>query len=288
MVISKLPRAGLGNKLFVWAHGVVFAHNNKMQHITIGWLQIMIGPILRGEKSLRFYNGFFKNDKSKFSLWFLKKSKYVNLSYKECNTLVDQKNNYYFFSEVPHWKHYFEGLTQNRDLIIDIFFKTLQPNYSKIYQSLQSNEIAVHIRMGDFKPLGDNEDFAKAGLVRTPLHYFIEVINGIREITKQTNSVTVFSNGTKQELKEILELPKVTLAENNNDLVDLLHMSKSKVIVLSAASTFGQWAGFLSNAILLHHPNHFHSYIRNQNEITFEGKWDENNTKLIESIKSLN
>ncbi len=277
MVISKLPRAGLGNKLFVWAHGVVFAHKNQMQHTTTGWLQIMIGPLLRGEHSLRFYKGFFKNDMPKFRLWFLNKNKTNLLPYTACNTLIADKKSHYFFTEVPHWKDYFEGLRENRDLIKETFFATLQPYYSTKYKALNEIEIGVHIRMGDFKPLAENENFAKAGLVRTPLQYFIEVINFIRATTNTIMHVKVFSNGTKEELNNVLQMPNVTLANNNNDLIDMLELSKSKIIVLSAASTFGQWAGFLSNAIIIHHPQHYHSNVRNSTEQNFkyEGIWSE-------------
>lgn len=33
LVISKLPDAGLCNKLFTWGHGLVFAHKNGLEQL---------------------------------------------------------------------------------------------------------------------------------------------------------------------------------------------------------------------------------------------------------------
>src|SRR5262245_58768639 len=55
VVLALLPNAGLGNKLFVWAKAGVFAHLNRLNSMVIGWTYPKIGPLLRGERSLRMY-----------------------------------------------------------------------------------------------------------------------------------------------------------------------------------------------------------------------------------------
>lgn len=44
IVWAKLPRAGLGNKLLVWADAYIFAHNNNLRLFTTGWFTIYLGP----------------------------------------------------------------------------------------------------------------------------------------------------------------------------------------------------------------------------------------------------
>ncbi|MBP6794872.1 MAG: alpha-1,2-fucosyltransferase, partial [Saprospiraceae bacterium] len=258
MVVSQLPKAGLGNKLFVWAHGVVFASMHALDHMTVGWTQYQLGPLLRREKSKRWYTNYFINSAS-----WLKRGQYIfqskkYLSYLESNKFdADLEATNYVFHEIPHWKDYFIGLREHRELIKKKFFDMLSPRYQEVYRSIEAPDIAVHIRMGDFKKLEAELDFSKAGLTRTPIEYFSEVIHTIREITGNNTPVKIFSDGNKAELTSVLSLPHVGFAHNISDLADLLQMSKSKILVLSAGSTFGQWSGFLSDAILIHHPAHF-------------------------------
>ena len=145
----------------------------------------------------------------------------------------------------------------------------------------------------EVRKLTATEDFSKVGQARTPMQYFIDVINIIREVSETNLPVTVFSDGSESELKEVLQLPNVKLAEDDLDILQMLHLSKSKIIVLSAGSTFGQWAGFLSNAAIINHYQHFHSYIRPKsvNEKTFEGVIDFNtpiDASLLKYLKKLN
>ena len=120
----------------------------------------------------------------------------------------------------------------------------------------------MHIRLGDFRKLSAGEDFARVGNVRTPDEYFLEVIQTIRHIHGSLLPVSIFSDGYKTELEQVLALPRVQWMEGNSDIVDLLLLSKSRLIVASAGSTFSYWAGFLSEGPLILHPDHIHRRIR--------------------------
>src|SRR5262249_41653050 len=54
-------RAGLGNMLFPWARAEVFRQVHKVPMLATQWTQPKIGPLLRGEKDLRYYVGLFDN-----------------------------------------------------------------------------------------------------------------------------------------------------------------------------------------------------------------------------------
>ena len=133
---------------------------------------------------------------------------------------------------------------------------------NKVNQGQFVTQFEEHIRRGDFRPLASNEDFARVGGVQTPNDYFLSVIAGIRRVAGHDVPVTVFSDGSDTELAFILSLPNVTRSQTENDVVDLLLMSRAQVIVPSAGSTFSEWAGFLSDAIIVRHPDHIHAPIR--------------------------
>jgi hypothetical protein len=122
--------------------------------------------------------------------------------------------------------------------------------------------IGVHVRMGDFRVLKEGENFAQVGSVRTPLDYFITIINKIRNIHGSILPVTIFTDGFISEIAPLLKLENTITADKNSDIVDLLLLSKSKVIISSAGSTFSYWAAFLSNAPVIMHPDHIHESIR--------------------------
>jgi hypothetical protein len=117
----------------------------------------------------------------------------------------------------------------------------------------------------------------KGGHVRTPESYFTNIINGIRTATGKTEAVMVFSDGRYSEFEEMFLLPDIKLVEGNADIVDMMMLSKSKCIVISTGSTFSYWAGFLSAAPMVMHPDHIHSRIRpfNQEGLPFEGSFDD-------------
>jgi hypothetical protein len=77
------------------------------------------------------------------------------------------------------------------------------------------------------------------------------------------------------------------MMEGNPDIADLILLSKSRVIVTSATSTFSYWAGFLSEAALIMHPAHIHGSVRPSGcmDKYYEGPFDKHNTILIKNIK---
>jgi hypothetical protein len=68
-------------------------------------------------------------------------------------------------------------------------------------------------------------------------------------------------------------LTNIQFSGKNPDIVDLVLLSKSKLIVTSATSTFSYWAAFLSNSPVIMHPDHLHADLRNAecNQHIYEG-----------------
>lgn len=280
-VICILPTAGLGNKLLVWARAVVFAELNGFELLVSPWYQISIGPLLRGQRQSRFYvrqlksQGFLAQIRR---LYLLRRGIYAEEpAIEKLQDTADTKNRVYLFKQNPHWSDFFVGIKHYRNLILRKLHEIVPEQHQHRVESLDVPVIAVHIRRGDFRELKPDEDFSRVGLVRTPLGYFVDLIQKIRQICGFDVPVTVFSDGYPEEFQEVLSLPEVHFSTANEPIVDLLLMAKSKVIIFSAGSTFSQWAGFLSNAALVHHPQHFHSPARSDdiNQRYFEGPLSE-------------
>jgi hypothetical protein len=265
--LSILPRAGLGNKMFSWASGAIFAKVNNAKHEVYGLTRIHLGPWYRNEKSKRLYRNLFTNERF-FKPFFLNLNKVNYVGQSNCNQIVNSSG-YYIFNEIPHWSNYFETIKNHRPFLLKYLDETLNPLIKKKVKQLSSPEIAVHIRLGDFKDANTKNQFELNGGIRTPIDYFINTIHRIRSFCGYNIPVTIFTDGSAVEIKELFNLENITMAEANADMVQLLHMSKSKLIILSATSTYGKWAGFLSDAIIIDHHIHFHGPTRLKDDCSY-------------------
>lgn len=254
LVIARLPKAGLANKLFVWARARVFSHENQLPFLVIGWFDPKLGPWIRREKNKRIYYGYFHTTGNlwhlvKYMITVRKKSFIVE------PTALSEGRNFYIFSKIPHWDQYFEGLMPYRDYLKTELFNLMKPHIQQKIHESQVPEVGIHIRMGDFKKITNESEFKNVGATRTPLNYFVTVINQLKVKLGPGTHFSVFSDGHRGELNEVLSIPNVSMAQPNPDIIDLWLLSQSKVIVTSAGSTFSYWAVFLSEADIIYHEN---------------------------------
>jgi len=268
-VHCKIPKTGLGNQLFPLLKAQVFASLNNLPVVVTGYRQFKIGPYLRREKSKRNYSNYFKFQKGILGAWMDQRS-IDSLSKKglvaepPVEKLKESaiKQGVYLYSEHPHYHDYFGGLRENRDETLLQLNKILRKEIVDDVASKKSPVIGVHIRMGDFRKLRQGEDFSQVGATRTPEKYFMECIQQIRAINGSPLPVSIFTDGYRHELQEILSMDNVEMIEGNKDIVDLLLLGKSQIILTSAGSTFSYWSGFLANAPVILHPDHIYSPLR--------------------------
>jgi len=297
LVICKVPRAGLGNQLFPIMKAFTFGHINRLPVIVTGYSQLKIGPYLRREKVKRNYQGYFNFQKTFFAEQIDKWRLRINKKFQVCSEpslqeIINEREEaptMFVYSEIPQWNDYFGGLREHRQTVVKLFNDLISQGIKKKIALQQPPCIGVHIRMGDFRKLKDGEDFSKVGAVRTPEDYFINLILAIRKMHGSALPVSVFTDGYAHEFEKLFLLDHIKLIEGNPDLVDMVLLSKSKIIIASAGSTFSYWAGFLANAPLILHPDHIHQPIR-PTEINgnwYEGGWDSNNSILVNNIRNI-
>jgi len=285
LVYPQLPKAGLGNRLLVWARAILFAQINNIPVIEPNWDNFSLGPYLRGESDKRYYRQFFDNKiyLSKINYWLAilnRAQLHYNWEISQINPSnfsIKRKDHHLFiFNQLPHWSDLFRDLKNNQPLIKQKLFLTIKPDILKEIDKRSAPEIGVHIRRGDFKQLKAEDDFTKFGNARTPLEWFIVTIEAIRAIAGYNVPVTLFSDGYEQELSSILGLPQVKLAGRAPSICDLLTLSKSKLLIVSSGSTFSGWASYLGQCPTIWHPAHFHSGVFGDDigHLVYEGGYD--------------
>lgn len=294
-VICKIPRAGLGNQLFPIMRAYTFAHLNQLAVLVYNYHQVKVGPWLRREKSKRNYRGFFAFEKNITGELFDR----IRISRIDETTIIcepslkritgNQHNKNFIFSEIPDYRHYFDGLQENRELVLSLFWELVSPRIKRRLKKLRSPCISVHIRMGDFKVAAEGVAFGTVGHTRSPEEYFIEMILAIRKMHGACLPVSVFTDGRKEELKKLFQLENIYMVEGNNDLTDLLLLSKSKIIITSAGSTFSYWAAFLSEAMVIMHPTYEGIKIRPEKmkDKVYEGALHPGNQRILDAIRAI-
>ena len=100
-----------------------------------------------------------------------------------------------------------------------------------------------------------NEDRLRSGKsnTRVPIGWYIFQIKKLKHSFGNNIDINIFSDGSKEDLMEVLSNNNVRLVEGGNALSDLLLLSQSKIII-SSNSTFSLWASYLGRCHTIWYP----------------------------------
>jgi hypothetical protein len=301
LVYPKLPKSGLGNMLLVWARAVLFAEINKLPIVSPNWGKIHIGPYLRGERDKRYYGNLFVNQDCLSIFQYLmtkfgKQELYSNPAISKIELTTSdtraKQTSVFVFDRIPHWSDYFVDLKEFQPLIKQKLLAIVRKPVLETIVNNPAPEISIHARMSDFRKVQPGEDFTRLGNARTPMDWYISVINAIRKIAGYDIPVTIFSDGSDRELGELLQLDRVSRSSAASALSDMLTLSKSKLLIASSGSTFSGWASYLGECTTVWHPAHFHAgvFSSKAGQTVFEGGFDPESKiipdLLVSNIKS--
>lgn len=223
---------------------MVFAKINELPVVTSSWWDFHWGAILRRETKSRLYLGYFRESSLTDRIVIRVQAIFKNIIHEPPLQKTDNRagtRSVYLFNKVITNEDLFYRLRDYQELIVSELYSMLTPKMIKRLKSYSRPVIGVHIRRGDFK----------MGNQTTPLDYFISAIRLIRNTVNEDLPVTVFTDAHESELQELLQMPNISIAGNKPDILDILLLSKSQVMILSRSSTFGYWAAFLSDALVV-------------------------------------
>lgn len=270
---------GLGNCLLLWAYALVFARMNDMELVASRWGRFRWGAILRGEKKKRRYTEYFR-ETPRMQLWLLRFTMFF--LEKEYDPEVkkispDTKTRFYVFTKPYPSRELFKTLEPFEDEIGNALIHLLTPRLQRKYATLPAPQIGIHIRRGDFK----------AGNPITTNDFFIKSISTIREAAGEELEVSVFTDADDEEIRDILSLKKIVKSQNQEDILDILQMSKSRFMVLSRSSTFSYWAAFLSEAFVIMSSDDWQKNVKNSgnNYSEFRLHLGKNENSMLEAVR---
>lgn len=276
----RIGGAGLGNILFPWARAVVYAKKNNLQLINTTWKTLKLGPLLRGELDTRGYSNLFEENNikglKKFSLLNFKKNYYE----KDVNQFTDEKKESVLtFTGMKNQMH---DILDDYEIVKNELINITRNEHLENIKKFDGKGITVHIRMGDFA-VPNSEDEIRNGKTncKLPLKWYISIIKKIRVEFNKDIPVNIFSDGTDEELKEILTLENTSRHYYGSAIADMLAISNSELLIASN-STFSLWSSYLGRMPTIWFPG-THRVKLFKNETIVENEMDYN-----DSIKEKN
>jgi hypothetical protein len=254
LVQAHLPYAGLGNMLLVWARAYVFAHLNSFPMEYPNWSDVHIGPWIRRERTKRYYGSYFQSKNYQSKITSLAQNIFQGSLVHE-NPLVQridlslyssQHRHVFSFDKMPPWDDYFEEI---KDYHIEVKKRLLDDTNPSLLSKLMKKSspgIAIHIRRGDYQKPKADDDFTVRRYVYTPIDWYVETLTAVRKIIGADVPATIFSDGYSSEIQAVLQLSNVSLSNETCALSDMITMSRSKLLIASAHSSFSAWASYLA------------------------------------------
>lgn len=241
----RLGGAGLGNLLFIFSYAVVCAKKNGADLIWPTWPSIKVGPWIRREKDKRFYGDLFKNDGTYIGglrkvalLLFGKKHTIDNVD--------DEKANWDGVLLYSGFRMRFGDLVNDRNEIKSRLFSIARKEHLRSLEHDFTNEVNIHVRLGDFQKANVSQLNAGADNTSIPMEWYVKAVHDIKKVLGKEIKFNVFSDGTDDELEELLKIEGVFRMGYGSALADIIALAQSKVIIASGSS-FSMWARFLGN-----------------------------------------
>ena len=146
----------------------------------------------------------------------------------------------------------FGPLLEHRDLVGDGLRRLFRPALTQ-WSRERRPYAAMHVRLGDFRP---HQTSAAVGRpitnTSTPLEWFVGCAMTLRDLYP-TLPIVVASDGTDEELSELLKIPGVRRTPPASAAADLWTLAGA-VVLAASGSTFSAWASYLGAMPTLVHP----------------------------------
>ena len=252
LVIIRIGGNGLGNLLFTWARCLATAQENNWQMVWPTWGSFKLKNWRVNPYDHRTYFDLFSSTNTYVSGW--RKLKYLvqHRWVKEADALAH--------SPAPGSVVEFRGMEgmftpfrSHHELIYRELIGMAQPQHLRAFSDPNNAPIAIHVRRGDFVEQSTQDAIINQNNSMLPIEWYVEALKAVRSKVGMETAALVFSDGTDEELKELLELPSVSRADYGSGLGDMLGLSRSRLLIASG-STFSMWGSFLGQVPTIWHP----------------------------------
>lgn len=244
--VFRIIGSGLGNLLFPWARFTCATKKYNLSPIAPTWLQIRIGPILRGEEDKKFYFDLFGIPEEQIrgvqKIYLLRKLPHLSEREYVNGAKHDDSDRIVIFEGLGG---FFSEMLKEHSLVKEELLRMTLDKHKKGLRYDFGGSMSIHVRLGDFSVPKDKSILEQGEwCYRIPISWYVRMISQIRHNVDKEMPVYVFSDGADEELSQLLSMPLVRRISFGSTVADLLALSRANVLIASA-STFSMWASYL-------------------------------------------
>ncbi len=248
--VVRIGGPGLGNLLLPFARSVAYASRNHCKVIAPTWLQLKIGPILRGETDIRAYGGSFDT----LSEWLHGRERlFVLLRSERVAEEAAASARDGAIIEFRGLRNYFADIALDHGLVSDTIRRMTKPETRGVAPNDYRPFIGVHVRLGDFASPAPGEPLNFGENRRLPIDWYVRMVQAVRARMPVPLPVKLYSDGDNAELAPLLSLEDCTRANGHSAIADLLKLSEAEVLI-GSPSTFSMWASYLGRMPSIWYP----------------------------------
>ncbi len=113
----------------------------------------------------------------------------------------------------------------------------------------------MHIRRGDLTRQGLVPERGRAVAQYTSTAWFVSMVRAVRRRTELASTpIVVFTDGSGEEVTEVLSFDNVHLRKRCAAIADLWALAHARLLFASGFSTFSMWASFLGRMPTIYAP----------------------------------
>jgi hypothetical protein len=250
-------RFGLGHSLLAWARCVVWSAEHGARRVAPQWLQPRIGPYLRQERDKRFYHALFHSGSQVGGLrrlYLLATAQKIDIAKWNNKSLAYQKPVIVTFENLntKNEATYLHEILGHSALVHDALMEMTRPSARP--QISKNNQVAIHVRGGDFAIVTDPSRFlTNIHNLRLPIKWYCEMLQDLRSKLGRDLPAIVYSDCSDMELAELLALPNVIRTKIAGAVTDLLAIAQASVLISSGCG-FSRWGSYLGQVQRVCHP----------------------------------
>jgi len=252
LLFIRIGGNGLGNLMFTWARCLAASQRNGWRMIWPTWQSFKPKNWRVNPYDHRTYSDLFRpNDRYVTGWrkpWYLARYRWV--SEKQA---LEQGAPPGTVVEFRGMEGKFAPFVEDHELVYGELLKIARPQHLKAFSDTDPAPIGIHVRRGDFVQQANYRDMLDIDNSVLPLEWYIGALQAVRDRAGRDVPAYVFSDGTEEELSELLALPAVRRMDYGSGLGDMLGLSRSRLLIASG-STFSMWGSYLGQVPTIWHP----------------------------------
>lgn len=256
LACAAVGRQGLGHCLFSWAHALLWSHRHHAELLPSNWMQPRIGPWLRRERDKRMYFLLFRPPTAatvvrQARAWLVRPK--LASSFDRQGGTRPQAGVLHVFrlGERLDTPAVFDPMIGQHALVHEALRRMTRSRLLPLAR--EAPFLAAHIRLGDFHRTNAGDLAAGRKNTSSPIDWFVHAIASARGALGEELPVRVFSDGSDEQIRPVLAMPRVERSMNASPITDMLDIAQARCLIASG-SNFSLWGSYLGQVPRVFHP----------------------------------